>query len=512
MDRMKKRNSAAFPASEFPSSHKSVFTSVFMPVPASVFASLCVSAMVLAFAARPTAAAPLFTNVTSTHVPQDADLHSLDAEFGDFDKDGDLDVAVAVEGDVNRLYLNDGKGRLAWKPGVFSSKGADGEDLAVADFNRDGNLDVIFVMEDGGVHQYYLGDGKGAFQDVSSRLPGCQANAVEAADVTGDGYEDVFIGCAGGGSSGQDLLLVNDRKGGFINETAQRLPPLTESTQDVKVADLDGDGDLDLVCGNESGRNRLLFNIGNGFYADSAQNLPIPYPEETREVLLFDADGDKDRDLVFCNLTCNACGTFTRNPQVRLLINNGKGKFADETAARMPANTFSSWDGGYLDFDADGDLDLIICAITVPGFTGLPAKAYRNDSKGKFTDATAEVMPAGAGGRLWDVEVADLDKDGALDVFMGAWGTQAILMLGAVKQPVSIKRSGPGMGGPGVGGGSRLEGGAGPDGRLGRARGRPTLLPTLYPDGKLVLAQAVRFPHGGAAFLSDGSRSGPAVK
>lgn len=459
----------------------------------SMSASISAFLSVLAFAPVPTAAAPLFTNVTSTHVPQDADLHSLDAEFGDFDKDGDLDVAVAVEGGVNRLYLNDGKGKLTWKQGAFSSKAADGEDLAVADFNQDGNLDAIFVMEDGGVHQYYLGDGKGGFQDVSSRLPGCQANGVEAADVTGDGYDDVFIGCGGGGPGAQDLLLINDKKGGFTNETAQRLPTLTESTQDVKVADLDGDGDLDLVCGNESGKNRLLFNKGNGFYADSAQNLPIPYAEETREVLLFDADGDKDKDMVFCNLTCNACGTFTRNPQVRILINDGKGRFADETAARMPPNTFSSWDGGYLDFDADGDLDLIVCAIKVPDFTGLPAKAYRNDGKGKFTDATADVMPAGVTGRLWDVEVADLDRDGALDVFMGAWGTQAMLMLGTVKQPVSIDRKGRGFGASGK-------------------EGRPALLATLHPDGKLVPAGAVRFPHGGAAFLSDGSRSGPARK
>ena len=70
----------------------------------------------------------------------------------------------------------------------------------------------------------------------------------------------------------------------------------------------------------------------------------------------------------------------------------------------------------------------------------MAARAYRNDGTGKFTDVTASVMPAGASGRLWDVEVADLDKDGALDVFMGAWGTQAILMLGTVDQPVGIRK------------------------------------------------------------------------
>src|SRR5690242_1547842 len=98
--------------------------------------SLCALAAASAFGQA------AFTNVTSTHVPQDAGLHSLDAEFGDFDKDGDLDIAVAVEDGTNRLYLNDGKARFTHKTGVFSTQGADGEDLAVEDFDRDGNLDV----------------------------------------------------------------------------------------------------------------------------------------------------------------------------------------------------------------------------------------------------------------------------------------------------------------------------------------------------------------------------------
>lgn len=441
--------------------------------------SFLVPAAMAAFAVPPVLGQAAFTDVTSTHVPLDANLHSLDAEFGDFDKDGDLDIAVAVEDGTNRLYLNDGKARFTHKAGVFSATAADGEDLAVEDFDQDGNLDVIFVMEDGGVHQYYLGNGDASFRDVSARIPPCQANAVEAADVDKDGWKDVIIACAGGGSGAQDLLLINDRKGSFVNGTAARLPALTESSQDIKAADLDGDGDLDLVVGNESGRNRLLLNDGAGKFADAAANLPIPYQEETREVLLVDVDNDGDRDIVFCNLTCNACGTFTRNPQARLLINDGKAKFTDETSARMPPNTFSSWDGGYLDFDADGDQDLILCAITVPGFTGLQARAYRNDGKGRFTDVTAEAMPAGAAGRLWDVEAADLDKDGTLDVFMGSWGTQAILMLGTVKQPSGINK--------------RLRTGSYDPG-----------LPTLGPDGRVVQAGLIRFPWKSAAVLSDG--------
>jgi hypothetical protein len=420
----------------------------------------------------------LFADATSTHVPDNAGVHSMDAEFGDFDKDGDLDVAVAVESGANILYLNDGSGRLAQKRNVFTSRAGDSEDLAVADFDQDGNSDIVFVDEDGGIHQLYYGNGDATFRDVSSRIPRCEANAVEAVDLTEDGWTDIVIGCAGGGSGAQDLFLVNDRKGGFADETAQRFPALTESTQDVKAADLDGDGDLDLVIGNDNQKNRLLINQGKGFFADSARNLPIPYQEETREVLLFDADNDGDKDIVFCNLTCNACGAFTRNPQARILINDGKGRFTDETQARMPPNTWSSWDGGYLDFDADGDLDLILCAIEVPGFLPLAYKAYRNDGKGRFTDETAVILPGSFVGHGWDVEVADLDKDGALDMYLCSRPGQDRFAKGLVRQPVGIR---PRTGGNGKGRMGALDR-ALPVLAIGNHAGGPRLV--LYRDGE----------------------------
>ena len=387
-----------------------------------------------------TPAAPLFTDVTTTNLPQDVSLHSLDIKYGDFDKDGDLDMAIAVEIGTNRIYLNDGKGKFTESKGALTSSSLDNENVKVGDYDKDGNLDLIFVSEDTEKSQYYLGDGKGGFQDVSSRIPyGGQANAVEAADINKDGFLDVFIGnCTGKQGTAQDLLLINDGSGKFANETSKRLPALLENTQDIKLGDLDGDGDLDVVIGNETPKNRLLINDGTGVFTDSAKNLPTPYEEETRQVLLFDVDGDKDLDIVFCNLTCNACNQYTRNPQVRLLINDGKAHFTEETGTRLPKNTWSSWDGGYLDMDADGDLDLILCTIDVPGFTPGPVRAYRNDGKGFFSDVTSDVMPASAVGRGWDVEVADLNKDGALDMSIGGWGTQARLLFGTVQQPVGL--------------------------------------------------------------------------
>lgn len=81
-----------------------------------------------------------FRDVTETHLPRAIDLHALDIALTDFDGDGDLDAALAVEGAVNRLYLNDGQGRFTWREGAFGQRPHDTEHVRPADFDRDGRM------------------------------------------------------------------------------------------------------------------------------------------------------------------------------------------------------------------------------------------------------------------------------------------------------------------------------------------------------------------------------------
>ncbi len=379
----------------------------------------------------------VFVDATATHVPLAPALHSTDSVFVDVDNDGDLDAVVSVEHGVNRLYLNDGGGRLRYVPDVFGTRRADNEHVRAADFDGDGQVDVVFVAEDEARHQLFFGDGKGGFTEASDRLPtGRQGNGLAVGDLNGDGLPDIFIGSTAEGGSraeaarSRNVLLLNDaeRPGHFIDASKSHLPQGEDQTQGVAFADMDGDGDLDIVLASPAHPNRLLINDGKGRFSDQSQRLDLRVPMETREVHVADVNGDGRPDIVFFNITSNNAA-WEKDPQTRLLINDGKGRFVDETAARLPTHTFSSWAGTVVDFNGDGHPDLLVGAIQVPGFVPLQLRAWQNDGKGTFTDVTLDVVPGITVGRSWSMGQGDLDGDGRTDVLIGGWGTQARLLL-----------------------------------------------------------------------------------
>ena len=167
-------------------------------------------------------------------------------------------------------------------------------------------------------------------------------------------------------------------------------------------ADYDGDGDLDLFVGFNGAPNRLYRN-DNGTLLDVATAMGLADARATRAGAWGDFDGDGDPDLVV---------GFAPGPQsVLRLYRNDVGRFTDVTAsAGVARDSGAVRQLSWIDYDADGDLDLFVA------FRDRPNALFRNDA-GKFTDIAADVGLADrrrSVGAVW----FDFDEDGDLDLYV----------------------------------------------------------------------------------------------
>jgi hypothetical protein len=365
----------------------------------------------LVFASTRAAAQPLFDEVTATNLPPGLAGRCMNAAAGDADGDGDLDLALAMEFEPKILLLNDGRGRFSDASIELPRTVHDSEDVAFADFDGDGDLDLVLVSEDDRTDELYFNDGKARFSDLSERLvPDDVTNGLVVFDLSGDGAPDVLTG-----NIGVDRALINDGKGNFRDETAERWRqgPGESRTQELEAFDADGDGDLDVAVANE-GQDKLYRNDGGILVDVTATNLPRDN-DESREIRAADFDGDGDLDLVVANVRF----VFDEPERDVLLLNDGRGQFTPAPGGWQPAgrdqNNFSLQ---VLDIDSDGDVD-IVSASTVFAVAAGEYRVLLNDGRARFADAVpGTVLPTGVVGNGFDTEVADFDGDGYADLFL----------------------------------------------------------------------------------------------
>ena len=219
--------------------------------------------------------------------------NAWDLHIADLDGDLDLDVLIGDEASPQGVHLVENTGGALAVPVLTNAGGAA---VTAADVNGDGALDLITGA---------LGGAYANTQDPANPLswnfgteiaPDNECTAVDAADVDGDGTPDVALLC-GPWSGDRDLILVhNDGAGGFVDNTLFAAPDLWA----VAFGDLDGDGDRDLAFSVDDyvggGVVRWLENADG--LGRTWQPHAMPDAGEAGDLRLVDLDGDGDLDVL----------------------------------------------------------------------------------------------------------------------------------------------------------------------------------------------------------------------
>lgn len=344
-------------------------------------------------------------------------LRSMDVQTADLNKDGYVDIVLAVEWAPNAILWGNKDGRFYDQHSMkLSTNNFDSEDIAIADFNNDGWLDLVFAAEDDMNHEFYLNQGNGRFEEVKNKFPQFISNAVQAYDFNGDGAIDLIFG-----NQGQSRLFINDGKGNFTEETESRLPQdENTTTQDIALVDVNHDGNIDIIMGNENG-NQLWINRGKGFFTnETAGRFPSSPDMETRKVIIIDVNQDGHPDVFLCNVAYDD----TKKKQDKLYLNDGKGNFADVTETHLPAQDLSTLDALPLDVNHDGHPDLILAH----GGKVKPS-VFINDGSGKFMLDESVLSGISFLGNYIAILAQDFNQDGKPDIYLGGFMSADMILI-----------------------------------------------------------------------------------
>jgi Big-like domain-containing protein/VCBS repeat protein/FG-GAP repeat protein len=334
---------------------------------------------------------------------------------------GSLTIMVLTAGsiagasvDASGIFL---EGRL------FNSGGNGVSNLAVADLNGDGKLDVVVAntcvsgsLCGGGVAGsigVLMGNSDGTYQPAAIYYSyATVVSSVALTDVNGDGKPDVLVGgtCTSGVCATQAVISVllgngdgSFRQGGYFASAF--------GAGGLAVGDLNGDGKADVVSAGGS----LGVMLGNGDGTFQPQVIYDSGGSYPNDVVIADVNGDGKPDLVVSNQNV---ALLLADGGVSVLLGNGDGTF--QTAVSYDAGAMDSYSVAVADLNGDHHPDIVVT-------TFYAANAYNNDHVDGSVGVLLNNGDGGfgpvvnyysGGGQTYGVAVADLNGDGKLDLLV----------------------------------------------------------------------------------------------
>ena len=329
-------------------------------------------------------------------------LPTSGAAAGDIDNDGDLDLYVTASShDRFYLYINDGAGHFTEQAiargAAVMGEGSTWRGMGVAfgDYDRDGYLDLLTSDHS----RPMSNNGSRLLRNLGAANPGHFEDVTHAAGL------DVY------------------RQGLHVANTVYRFQP--------QFSDIDRDGHTDIVFSADDRTSQLFWNNGDGTFTDGTLPAGVGTDKSGMGSALGDYDGDGDLDwFVTAIFDTPFLGA---NPGNRLYRNNGNRTFTDVTTAAGVRNSGSGnelswgWGAAFIDYDNDTDQDIAMTNGWIAlGYGGDDTTLRRNNGDGTFTDVSVAsgITDTGQGRGLLRL---DYDVDGDLDILIANYGAAPIL-------------------------------------------------------------------------------------
>ena len=387
-----------------------------------------------------------FRDLTSTAINQtvaEATDNEKKIDFGDYDNDGDMDVVVAVAfSDFgqrrNKLYRNDDGvlNEVSGEPIIPEFETTDVSRAAMFnDFDNDGFIDLVIANDSNsgtgsnsapGKTKYLRNVAGQFFVNESDRLDGLTGSAGDAlaADLDQNGLADVVL--INHPNVSQDSMALNgingQAPGQFEVVTSTHLPNDTQYGGVIHAADMNGDGQLDLLMGNSlSGTDFIYFNnnndegsgTGDFRYGGASEKLTLPGPGKERMMVPGDFNGDGRVDFYYANI---GPSQGPRPDLIQINIGNNALNVPDFEVSEMPNDLNSETNRVEVqDLDGDGRPDLVVVSEERRPFI------YRNASEnGDISFVEWTPVEFQAEHTAWGVGVSNLTATDSTDVMIGA--------------------------------------------------------------------------------------------